>query len=318
MTPRRLGYFLAIVEAGSLTAAARRLGVAQPALSHHLRALEEDIGVALVERHARGVRVTAAGERLIRHARALERQYERIAADVRGADGTAPAGVVHVCVAASLSALVVPELLRRVRARAPAIDLNLHSPLSVRARRMLELGELDLGLLPGVADAEGLTGFPVYRETLSLIGPPDWIEPLAEPVPVPALAALPLVAPARDHDLRRHLESLAARAGIRLDIRYTIHDNTVVRALLEEGLAAAVLPRSAFGRLPSAGLASRALDLADGGRVLSIASLSGRPMTRAVALVAELLTDSLRALVTAGDLDGDLVHVRGSARPVFP
>ena len=65
---RQLRYFRGIATEGSLSAAARSLGVAQPALSYHLGELEQDLGITLVERSNRGVRLTDAGRRLWAHA----------------------------------------------------------------------------------------------------------------------------------------------------------------------------------------------------------------------------------------------------------
>jgi DNA-binding transcriptional LysR family regulator len=60
MTPRQLKYFVEIARTGSITTAASTLHIAQPALSHHIAAMEEELGVSLLERHARGVRPTAS------------------------------------------------------------------------------------------------------------------------------------------------------------------------------------------------------------------------------------------------------------------
>src|SRR3954453_7555754 len=67
---RHLRYFVAVAEAGQISAAARRLHLAQPALSQAIHALEREVGVELLERHARGVRLTAAGLAFLRHATA--------------------------------------------------------------------------------------------------------------------------------------------------------------------------------------------------------------------------------------------------------
>lgn len=77
MDVRQLRYFIGVFEAGSFTAAAHRLGVAQPALSQTVIALENDLGVELLERQPRGVRPTAAGMTLLDHAHIVLRNIER-------------------------------------------------------------------------------------------------------------------------------------------------------------------------------------------------------------------------------------------------
>ncbi|MEZ5649037.1 MAG: LysR family transcriptional regulator [Burkholderiaceae bacterium] len=314
MTPRRLRYFLAIVEAESVTAAARALGVAQPALSQHLHALETEFGVPLFERHARGVIATEAGERLARHVRALDRQFERIAADVRGSMDDPLTGTVHLCIAASLAPVLAPALVRRVQTSAPGIELMLHSPLSVRARRMLASGEVDLAVLPGLEEIEGITAVPVYRERLSLLGRTVLLEGLPDPLQVRQLGRVELVAPSRPHSMRQYLEWLAAQAGVTLRIRYTIDDALVTRALIREGLGCAVLPISMLGSAITGAdeMAVRRLVRPVPGRLLSIAWVADRPLQPAALFVRENVLDCVRGLVASRRLDG---RASGEADP---
>jgi DNA-binding transcriptional LysR family regulator len=92
---RNLEYFLAVVEHGSLRAAAQQLGVTQPALTKAVRRLEDSFGVLLFERRARGVALTTYGSALVRHARDL-RSSVRAAWDELGALRTGSAGLVRV------------------------------------------------------------------------------------------------------------------------------------------------------------------------------------------------------------------------------
>ncbi len=71
MDLRQLRYFSSVVELGSFSRAAKHLRVAQPALSQHVRHMEDELGVALLHRTAHGVLPTEAGERLLRHAKTI-------------------------------------------------------------------------------------------------------------------------------------------------------------------------------------------------------------------------------------------------------
>ena len=118
MKVNQLTYFLAIVEAGSLSGAAQKLGVAQPALSQHVANLEQELDVALFERSSRGVVSTAAGDLLYEHARTILRQIQRAEADVRYL-GQSPSGEVVVVLAASIAQLVSAPLATEVAAQFP-------------------------------------------------------------------------------------------------------------------------------------------------------------------------------------------------------
>ncbi|MDP1535254.1 MAG: LysR family transcriptional regulator, partial [Rubrivivax sp.] len=83
MELRQLRYLVGICEAGSLLAASRRLHVAQPALSHHVAALEEELGARLFTRSNRGMAPTDAGRAFLEHARVVLADVERAASSVR-------------------------------------------------------------------------------------------------------------------------------------------------------------------------------------------------------------------------------------------
>ena len=87
MNLRQLRYFVGVVEAGNMTRAAEQLHVAQTALGTQIRQLEEDLGVALLVRHSRGVECTKAGSLLHARALAILKQIEEIRTEVAAADG---------------------------------------------------------------------------------------------------------------------------------------------------------------------------------------------------------------------------------------
>ncbi len=109
MDLRQLRYFTAIVEQGSFSKAATKLRVAQPALSQHLRHMEDELGVALLHRGTRGVLPTEAGERLLLRARAILAEFARIARQRPGRDRPRPAArSASACPARSASSSACP------------------------------------------------------------------------------------------------------------------------------------------------------------------------------------------------------------------
>lgn len=120
----RVRAFLATAEEGSFSAAARRLGMAQPTLGRQVAALEEELGVALFERGPRGPVLTETGAALLPHARAMG---EAAAALSLGAAGRSQSveGLVRLSATATLAVHVLPPLLTRLRAAAPGIEIEL-------------------------------------------------------------------------------------------------------------------------------------------------------------------------------------------------
>jgi DNA-binding transcriptional LysR family regulator len=124
MNLRQLEYFVAIADEGSFTRAAERLLVAQPSLSHQIRALEQELGGALLERLPRGVRLTTAGQSFISDARAAIAHAERAGRTARMALGL-QAGQLEIGTFASDAAGLLPPILRAWQRRHPAVELSL-------------------------------------------------------------------------------------------------------------------------------------------------------------------------------------------------
>jgi DNA-binding transcriptional LysR family regulator len=124
MNLRQLEYFVAIAEQGSVTHAAERLLVSQPSLSQQMRALEAELGGALLERLPRGVRLTAAGQELLGEARATLAHAQRGRRAVRRALDL-EVGQVEVAVTSSAALGILPAVLRDWQSLHPALEVSL-------------------------------------------------------------------------------------------------------------------------------------------------------------------------------------------------
>lgn len=169
---RQLSYFVAVVETGSISAASRRVHVAQPALTRQIRLLEEDLGTRLLERHARGVHLTVAGKALYDDAVHLLDTRTRIRARLsslgQGLTGKVSLGVTvtHLWVPA------VAELLRRYRDRYPQVAFEVFPLLSGPQLERLREDSLDAGILYlDSAEQPGLETRLLQRDHLILAVP---------------------------------------------------------------------------------------------------------------------------------------------------
>lgn len=129
--------FLVTAEEGSLSAAARSLGVTQPTLGRQVTALEEELGVALFERVGRGLELTPSGLELVEHARAMGEAASRVSL---AASGRSQSIEGTVCITASevTSAFVLPPILDALRQAEPGISVELIASNSVRDLRRRE------------------------------------------------------------------------------------------------------------------------------------------------------------------------------------
>ncbi|AOR31439.1 LysR family transcriptional regulator [Streptomyces fodineus] len=172
MSLRQMEYFVTVVHEASFTRAADALHVTQPALSHQIKALEKSVGGALLERMARGVRLTPMGRAFLPHAELAVRsaaQARRAARATAGAEG----GELHVATLHSLAVGVLPDVFARWRTAHPRVLLRLHEYATAEAlEEAVHRGTADLAFGPEPADPPG-TVVPVGEEEVVLVVPFD-------------------------------------------------------------------------------------------------------------------------------------------------
>ncbi|WP_300037006.1 LysR family transcriptional regulator [uncultured Roseobacter sp.] len=123
--------FLATVDAGSLSGAARALGLTQPTVGRQISALEADLGLLLFERGGRTLALTRAGLDLVEHARAMEVAANRVALAASG-QSQAVEGLVRITASDIFSAYLMPRALKRIEAAAPHLEIDLVASNEVR------------------------------------------------------------------------------------------------------------------------------------------------------------------------------------------
>lgn len=119
----RMRGFLATADEGSLSAAARALGLTQPTLSRQIAALEDELGLMLFERVGRGLALTAAGREMHRHVRDMGAAADRVALAALGQSQTIE-GVVRITASDVLSAVLLPRAVGRIKALAPNLVID--------------------------------------------------------------------------------------------------------------------------------------------------------------------------------------------------
>ncbi len=165
-----LRLFLHVAEAGSITAGAVRSGLALASASARVRGMEEQAGVALLERDRRGVRPTPAGRVLLHHARAVMGQVEQM----RGELGEYAHGLKgHVRLLANTAAVAeyLPEVLAAFLATNPNVDVDLDERPSIEVARAVAEGLADVGVAADHADLTGPESYPFRTDRLVLAMP---------------------------------------------------------------------------------------------------------------------------------------------------
>ncbi len=209
MELRHLRYFVAVAEAENVTRAAAKLHVAQPAISRQIRDLEEELGLALLERSAKAVRLTEAGRVFLDEARAVLQRADEAVAAVRAVAGGVR-GELHVGYAPSLTVQILPRALRSFQAEFPGVRVSLHDLSTEEMLSGLRAGTLDLvlGVEPTGEKPRGLRFHELARFSLCVAVAPG--HPLARrrTLTRAQVAAEPLIAYSRA-DYPEYHDSLA-------------------------------------------------------------------------------------------------------------
>ena len=186
MELRRLEYLVAIADHGSLSRAAVALNLSQPSLSRQIAALEEEVGHRLLVRTGRGAEPTAAGERLLVHAREMLEASRRAIDELRDM-GDSPGGRVTIGMPPRVASGLSVALVRGFRARFPWAVITVLEGLSLSLRESLVAGRLDLALLFDPFPSPQLAYEPLMREPLMLVAPPG--NRLPARIPLASLAS---------------------------------------------------------------------------------------------------------------------------------
>jgi DNA-binding transcriptional LysR family regulator len=247
-----LRLFLHVVEAGSITAGAARAGLALASASTRIRGMEEQAGVPLLERGRRGVEPTPAGRTLLRHARLVTGQMERMRGEMseyaRGLRGR-----VRLLANTAAAAELLPEILAGFLRANPNVDVDLGERSSPEVARAVAEEEAEVGIAAGHADFSGLETLPFRTDRLVLVTPPD--HPLAGRGLVTFAEALgfEFVGLSDESALGGHLAGHAARAGGRMRSRVRVRGLDTACRMVALGAGIAVVPAAAARRWDTQG-----------------------------------------------------------------
>lgn len=307
----------AIADTGSITAAAASLGYSQPAISQHLRRLEARLGVAIVERVGRGVRLTEAGRVLARHAPAVTHAFDAVAEELAELRGLRT-GVVRLVAFPSASPVLVPRLLASLAASHPGLTLTYVEAEPPEAVEAIREDRADIALTfsyPGDRDdphgssARGLTVRSAGRDDLLLVlpaghaGDPGTRSGLAATSDVAALSGETWIGGCPR--CRGHLLELCGRAGFEPRIGFETDNAVAVEGLVAQGIGVAALPRMAvesFPLLPGVVTAPLPVSEARGLHILTARDAARVPSVSAVQNVLQRELDAITGSIGVRNL----------------
>ena len=232
---------------GTMAAVAESLHLSASAVSQQISVLEDEVGLALIERRGRGVQLTEAGQRLVRHADQLISVMERAGADLAELRGT-PFGEIHLAIFPSIASRVLPPVMAAMARDYPGISFLAEEVEPLPALTALRSWQCDIAFfddlsLPKGYSLESLEVFSIFEDELVAVLPAG--HPLAarRSIPLKALKEEPWAIDTRPNTFSNVIFGMCERRGFRPRVvgRFDAYD--VISALVAHASAVSVLPR---------------------------------------------------------------------------
>jgi LysR family nitrogen assimilation transcriptional regulator len=247
MELKELRNFMRVAHAGSVSRAAQELRLAQPALSRQISKLEHELGTPLFSRHGRGMRLSAAGSRLLERAEAIAQLVQQTREEIRE-DRSPTRGRLVLGVPPAAGRLIVPYFVERFRKTWPETTLHMREGVASSLQEWLVEKRIDLALLHNPPHLEALELRPLLTERMFVIGPPRHRlkqRPHPKTFRIRDLGALPLILPNGAHANRRLVENAALEHGVRLRIMIEADSVAFAKTMVERGLGYTILTYAA-------------------------------------------------------------------------
>lgn len=305
MNLRTLKYFVAIADAGSLTAAALAVAVAQPALTRQLRELEEEMGVQLVQRGPRGVRLTPAGATLYESARRMLAEAARVKRELSGRSGKKE---VVLGASPTLTRVLLPGVFERCHETLADMNLIIQEAFTPQLLTALERGQCDVAVVTNPEPDRALSMEPLLAEPFALFTPVS--SQLPEVVPLSVLAGIPILM-TRLH--RKIVERALAPLQVHLRIQAEVDSVDTIRELVLQGRRSTVMPISVFRDMPSHRVRRSEISGAQLHRMLVLATRIDNAQDPAVAVICDVVRGETAALVAQGCFSAKPLAQAGAA-----
>ena len=318
MDLRQLRYLVALADELNFTRAAQREHIAQPALSQQIRRLEDELGLSLVERTTRQVRITEAGELLVARARRILRELEAAGDELLAVKGM-ERGRVRVGTMHTMGPIDVSLALAIFHERHRGIDLTVREQSSEELAEMLRDDELDLAFLSVTerVESHGLGLHQLVLEELVVLLPPGHRLAGRRGLKIAQLRKEEFISFREGARLRELLFTSARDAGFEPTVKLESNESQRIRRLVSRGMGVAILPRS-DAEAPGAEVAVCALTDPPLARDITLAWREGRRHPPTVAEFLTLARETFSGHTDDGETDGRAKDGRRSAHGLAP
>lgn len=236
MEIRQLKAFLAIAEAKTFTAGARRVNVTQAAISMQIRQLEEEVGLQLFTRTPRRVILTEAGEYLLERARKILREHDSALAEIAEVAG-AEYGRLRIGTASGTFAMQqLPGIMQGLKAKFPNSELTVASGTSDRLVDRMMHGELDTAFVSLPVENANITTESIFSDEIVAIAHPDHPLTKEKYISAATLAHENLILGERGGNTRRMIDEFFAAANVKPNVTMELTRQEAINLMVEANL----------------------------------------------------------------------------------
>ena len=242
---RRMRVLREVAARGSFSAAAEALSFTQSAVSQQVAALEREAGATLVERSARGVRLTQAGEAVVRHADAILAKLSEAEAELEAIEGLR-GGRLRMAAFESAAATIMPVAISRFAEQHPGVELSLALIEPEEAVAAMKAGDIDLAVTFGAGKPEdrgsdGVTHHHLLEDPMYLVLALDHRLARKRGVRLADLADEPWIGGAPDCECNRLISAACSRVGFEPRIAFETDDYTAMQGFVAAGVGVSLI-----------------------------------------------------------------------------
>lgn len=272
MELKQLRYFTAVADAGSISAAAKKLYISQPPLSVQIRHLEEELGCVLFERGARQIILTEAGRKLYAHAQKILEMSQIAAKDVQPGSSD----ILRIGIVSSVVSSPGTDWIAGYARKNPTVSFAITEANTYRLLEDLRAHLIQIAILRTPCNAEDMEKIPLVSEYLTATGKADFLKSEKKTLTPADLSEVPLILYRR---WQLVVEDMFSRAECTMRTRILCDDARTAYTLAKEGIGVAILPASGTQSAANDGLCVRKLDSRDALSQIMIVWLYGQKLS---------------------------------------
>ncbi|EIF31091.1 transcriptional regulator [Burkholderia sp. Ch1-1] len=298
MDLRQIQYFIALFEDGSVTRAAKRLNIVQPALSMQIAKLETELRQQLFERGPHGMTPTDAARQMYRLYTPIMRDIDR-ARDQLSRQDAIVTGRVSLGMVSSEAESVLPESLARFNALFPQVEVSVADGFSAQLIDAVEAGRLDAAVINKPRGRLALDVVPLLDEEMVLVTSAALGPDLPPAIDLATLTGIELVLPTRRNGLRGVLDAALLAADVVIKPKFEIDLLNTIVQFVEQSAVATILPRVVVQRkVDESVLRARTIASPPIVRHIILVSHPKRPIGPAARALIDIIGEEIRRVTT--------------------